>query len=580
MSSTIWESGVQGPPGPPGARVLLRTTVTHIQYSYEGEGIWYDLVPLSTLEGPPGDTVVGPQGPEGPPGQSIVGPQGPPGTPGADGQDGVAVPTLYGEKVVTNNSTTIAKTAASNPNLNVLTDYTKVTGIWGDGTANGVTMLTNELEITREGDYLIQFWAAVSFSVVNTDIAFRAAVNDILVSGRKIWTRLNTTTDKLTITGFTLRHLFPGDKVSIWTASTTTGNLLLSDADLIVSEVLSTQVSVEASETLGDPVGTIKMWANSTNFPAGIVPLNGQELSQASFPDFYQALQNNLLPTIDEATWQADSTQRGKFVVNSSTGKFRLADWNGISAGTLGAVAARGYGSLSASEAGRLQQDAIQNITGSLDPAGRFDNAGFNALGTGAFATEVGTRQEATSGSVTAAKATFDASRVVRTTTETRVKAVAIAWCVKLFGTVANPGSADAGQLATDMAALTSRVNALETGGAGVFSGSYTSSQQTITAGGPLTLNHSLGVRPTLFQSRLICTIAEGGYSVGDEVMVTYDNQATNSLSWGMSVVLDATAINIRFSGTAQTFILLNKSTGAAFNITNANWRLVVRAWK
>lgn len=383
--SSIWESGVQGPPGPPGAKPLFRLSATHVQIAYEGELIWTNLVPLSEITGPQGESIVGPQGPQGEPGQSIVGPQGPQGEPGQDGEDGVAVPTNYGELQINNNSTVIALTAAT-AGLNVTGDYTQVTGLWTQGMASDANLLTNGIEITEEGDYLIQLWATVSCSTNNTDVAFRVAVNGVLITGRKIWGRLNaSTTDKLTLTGFALRHLMPGDVITVWTAASANTNLLINDADFIIQQVLTTNVTVEAGEAIGDPVGSIKFWSRDAAVPAGYALLNGQEVSHAAFPDFLAALLANNLPTVDEATWQSTPAQRYKFVSASSTDKMRLADYNQVFAGS-----------------------------------------------TTKFLPSVGTEGK---------------------------------WVVKLFGTVTNPGSADAAQLSSDFANLDSRVTALESNG-------------------------------------------------------------------------------------------------------------------
>ncbi|TIL43410.1 hypothetical protein [Mesorhizobium sp.] len=107
------------------------------------------------------------------------------------------------------------------------------------------------------------------------------------------------------------------------------------------------------------------------------------------------------------------------------------------------------------------------------------------------------------------------------------------------------------------------------------FVKSYESSQQTITSGGSLTLAHGLGVKPKLYLAVLQCTTAEKGYSIGDEVAAL--TIPVNSR--GVSIVPDATNLNIRYGSFATAFELLNKTTGDNDAATNANWRLVVRAW-
>lgn len=108
---------------------------------------------------------------------------------------------------------------------------------------------------------------------------------------------------------------------------------------------------------------------------------------------------------------------------------------------------------------------------------------------------------------------------------------------------------------------------------AGKFQKAYESPQQTITAGGSLTLAHGLGVQPKLTGIYLQCVTAENGYAVGDEIVFT----ATNSN--GATIVPDATNLNIRYGSNASPFFANNKNTGTNASISNANWRAVFRAW-
>lgn len=106
----------------------------------------------------------------------------------------------------------------------------------------------------------------------------------------------------------------------------------------------------------------------------------------------------------------------------------------------------------------------------------------------------------------------------------------------------------------------------------------YDSGQQTITSAGALTLAHGLGVKPKLIQMTIVCQSAEAGYSVGDEIVITI-NQTGTAADRHTSVKLDATNITVRFSSTGAVFYTANASTGAAVGLTNASWKLVVRAW-
>jgi hypothetical protein len=111
------------------------------------------------------------------------------------------------------------------------------------------------------------------------------------------------------------------------------------------------------------------------------------------------------------------------------------------------------------------------------------------------------------------------------------------------------------------------------------FSQSFESAQQTISAAGGLTLAHGLASAPKLYMGVLICVSAEAGYSINDEVLLPVGANVDGAGGVrGVTMTPDATNLNVRFASSGPLYIL-NKSTGAFVNITNASWRLVVRAW-
>jgi hypothetical protein len=108
----------------------------------------------------------------------------------------------------------------------------------------------------------------------------------------------------------------------------------------------------------------------------------------------------------------------------------------------------------------------------------------------------------------------------------------------------------------------------------------YVSAAQTITAAGALTLAHGLGATPTVFQVILKCVSTELNYSVND--LVVCGNLADFSKNYGVSIVPDATNLNIRYAvGTTSdaTFGIPNKTTGSVNSITNAKWNAIFYAW-
>lgn len=115
---------------------------------------------------------------------------------------------------------------------------------------------------------------------------------------------------------------------------------------------------------------------------------------------------------------------------------------------------------------------------------------------------------------------------------------------------------------------------------AGALTKGYESPEQVITSAGALTLPHGMGVEPKIMQAVLVCKTAELGYSINDKVFINAHQQAPGDvLQQGVAVVPDETNLNVRYGLAAAAFRILIKNTGGASNITNGNWRLIIRAW-
>lgn len=113
-----------------------------------------------------------------------------------------------------------------------------------------------------------------------------------------------------------------------------------------------------------------------------------------------------------------------------------------------------------------------------------------------------------------------------------------------------------------------------------VFTKSYTSTNQTISSGGLLTLAHGLGAVPKLVTAELVCQTAELGYSIGDIVeIVTTSGIDTNGSTRGIGIRKDATNLLVRYGTNAAPITILPAAGTAMSAITAANWRLVMRAY-
>lgn len=115
------------------------------------------------------------------------------------------------------------------------------------------------------------------------------------------------------------------------------------------------------------------------------------------------------------------------------------------------------------------------------------------------------------------------------------------------------------------------------------FSKSFVSPEQTITAGGTVSITHGLGEAPKLIQAELICKTAEHGYAVGDRVVINPAINPANASGsqYGHSLILNSTSIVVRYGtgGSGISYVITNALTGAGAGLLNANWRLVVRAY-
>ena len=111
-----------------------------------------------------------------------------------------------------------------------------------------------------------------------------------------------------------------------------------------------------------------------------------------------------------------------------------------------------------------------------------------------------------------------------------------------------------------------------------VFRKEYKSTGQSMSSGGLITLAHGLSYEPKVINFVIQCTTADGGYSIGDRVLVTPVANSSNSTSGSHGIYFDATNIYIRISSSVS-FGIGNKSTGASHYISLSSWDLYVNAY-
>jgi hypothetical protein len=105
-------------------------------------------------------------------------------------------------------------------------------------------------------------------------------------------------------------------------------------------------------------------------------------------------------------------------------------------------------------------------------------------------------------------------------------------------------------------------------------SGSYRfcSANQTLTAGGLLTLTHGLLVRPRHFWPEIECTSTDAGYAAGDIVaqqLYDYDDGIMRGLASLYIAASNTTELSVRYT---TQFHIPRKSDGAYVGMTAAKW--------
>ncbi|MFW6750375.1 phage tail protein [Pseudomonas glycinae] len=204
--------------------------------------------------------------------------------------------------------------------------------------------------------------------------------------------------------------------IKAWNAPVNQGNI---DVAALTAELEKMKSAV--------PVGALMP------FPAGVVPpgyleADGSLFQDALYPHLAAYLNKKFNIAGDDASYTRLPDTRGEFLRGWDHGR-------GVDAG-------RALGS--------YQLDALQNITGSMTASNGVQLAGgaygaFNIQTNGAVSLPGGGATNAPISMV------FDASRVARTSTETRPHNLAVMWCIKAWNTPVNQGT-------IDIAALEQRV--------------------------------------------------------------------------------------------------------------------------
>lgn len=111
-----------------------------------------------------------------------------------------------------------------------------------------------------------------------------------------------------------------------------------------------------------------------------------------------------------------------------------------------------------------------------------------------------------------------------------------------------------------------------------VFDDYVESSQLTIVNGSTLTFAHGFGAMPRLAKAEMVCVNAIHGFSVGQRIQFNSDNGTTNNA--GCTLFMDATNVYLRVPSSGMQYVRLDATSTVAIPIDNANWRIVLSAFK
>lgn len=165
-------------------------------------------------------------------------------------------------------------------------------------------------------------------------------------------------------------------------------------------------------------IGAVE-WFNGSRakIPAGYIPADGQKVLKTDAPDLWAAVNNNVLTSTNEATWQGNLNKRACYAYDTSTTEFRVPDLNGQQTGSITGVFLRGHSAAAEAQSGavgEMRVNAAPNINGTISSIASDLSIGTFFSGTGAFNIEARNENRIINpqvvGSSASAWAKFDAS--------------------------------------------------------------------------------------------------------------------------------------------------------------------------
>jgi hypothetical protein len=150
----------------------------------------------------------------------------------------------YGSMTITNNANNFAVTAAVDQTLQTNSDYKLFTAggaPWIGDQLYGVSFSVDRLIAPITGVYDLRFWANISTYPSNVSVVgAKFKINNSTWAPKMVVTKSNSAGDYGHLSSFTLLSLNANDYVQLFVASTATGNLVISNANVTMDLVRAT----------------------------------------------------------------------------------------------------------------------------------------------------------------------------------------------------------------------------------------------------------------------------------------------------------------------------------------------------
>lgn len=217
--------------------------------------------------------------------------------------------------------------------------------------------------------------AEAAASSANSDASAAASANSTAQTAKQdAETAAGTATDKATESKNAAEDAKTAKEAAEQAAATVQPENLLQNAnnldDLTDKPAARQNLDVFSKEEIADMLpgylGQIDWQEMRTALEPGTAPRDGQEVDQTGiFAELYAKALAGKLPTCTEAEWQADPLNRGCYVLESSPGKMRLPDDNGVQPGSL-KIPVKVGDSGDATNSGKMGASELPNIKGTV----------------------------------------------------------------------------------------------------------------------------------------------------------------------------------------------------------------------